>query len=64
LDRGRRERLRQGYLKLHAELIDSALDGQPQGVLFCEGVALELYLGDDEELHWREMCLPSATADS
>jgi len=33
-------------------LLDAAFAGEPQPVLFCDNIVLELYL-DGDELHWR-----------
>ena len=45
--------LKSRYLKMFEMLIDQAFRGKPIPFLFCDGAYLELYLGEDEELHWR-----------
>lgn len=45
--------LRNKYIAFFTALIDDALAGKPRVAVFTNDIALELYMGDDEALHWR-----------
>lgn len=55
MDRKRAESLKSRYLGLYERLIDAALNGEVQAFMPCEGVLLQLFLGEDGELHWRQI---------
>jgi len=49
------DKIRDRYVALFENAIDSALSGTPQKIAFCSDVVLELYLGEDKMLHWRKI---------
>ncbi len=50
-----KSKIRDRYVELFETAIDTALAGHPQKIAFTSDVVLELYLGEDERLHWRSV---------